>query len=204
MCGSSERSTGGSSSASLVSSSPAVGDIDHDGSLEIHGEGRESPGLGVVFEDPEIVPSEWTPRLSILSLDIETDPTARRLLAASLHGCGVSEVLLLCPPASLQAENELLKVHQMQLLEKEHSGCAALLVSSSAVGVRAAAVHIARIVGGEHAHAGLGILGAHRRLPVLHGDPVRSGKRTEIGIKAPVLLHDHHDVLDLVDALGRW
>lgn len=29
--------------------------------------------------------------------------------------------------APLQAETELLKVHQMQLLEKEHSGCAALL-----------------------------------------------------------------------------
>lgn len=30
-------------------------------------------------------------------------------------------------PPHLQAENELLKVHQQQLLEKEHSGCAALL-----------------------------------------------------------------------------
>ena len=68
------------------------------GSLEIRGEGRESPGVGVVFEDPEIGPGDWTPRLSVLSLDIETDPSARRLLAASLHGCGTSEVLLLCPP----------------------------------------------------------------------------------------------------------
>jgi len=68
------------------------------GSLEIHGEGRESPGLGLVFEDPEIFPGDWTPRLSALSLDIETDPAARRLLAVGLHGCGASEVLLLTPP----------------------------------------------------------------------------------------------------------
>jgi DNA polymerase-2 len=37
------------------------------------------------------------PRLSVLSLDIETDPTARRLLAVGLHGCGASAVLLLTP-----------------------------------------------------------------------------------------------------------
>jgi DNA polymerase-2 len=53
-----------------------------------------------VFEDPEIAPADWTPRLSVLSLDIETDPTARRLLAVGLHGCGVSEVLLLTPAGS--------------------------------------------------------------------------------------------------------
>ncbi|HYN02348.1 MAG TPA: DNA polymerase II, partial [Vicinamibacteria bacterium] len=68
------------------------------GSLEIHGEGREAPGLGVVFEDPEILPADWSPQLSVLSLDIETDPAARRLLAIGLHGCGASEVLLLTPP----------------------------------------------------------------------------------------------------------
>jgi DNA polymerase-2 len=68
------------------------------GSLEIRGAGREAPGVGLVFEDPEIVPADWTPRLSVLSLDIETDPAARRLLAIGLHGCGASEVLLLTPP----------------------------------------------------------------------------------------------------------
>jgi DNA polymerase-2 len=68
------------------------------GSLEIRGEARETPGLGLVFEDPEVSPADWTPRLPVLSLDIETDPAARRLLAVSLHGCGASEVLLLTPP----------------------------------------------------------------------------------------------------------
>jgi len=68
------------------------------GALEIRGEGRDAPGLGLVFEDPEIGPADWTPRLTVLSFDIETDPAARRLLAVSLHGCGASEVLLLTPP----------------------------------------------------------------------------------------------------------
>src|SRR6185436_15674849 len=58
------------------------------GSLEIRGEGRAAPGVGLVFEDPEVGPADWTPRLRVLSLDIETDSTARRLLAIGIHGCG--------------------------------------------------------------------------------------------------------------------
>jgi DNA polymerase-2 len=67
------------------------------GTVEIRGEGRMVPGLGLVFDDPEVAPTDGTPRLSVLSLDIETDPSARRLLAVGLHGGGVSEVLLLTP-----------------------------------------------------------------------------------------------------------
>jgi DNA polymerase-2 len=70
------------------------------GSVEIRGEGRPRPGVGVVFEDPEVAPADWTPRLGVLSFDIETDPEAQRLLAIALYGCGVSEVLLLTPPGS--------------------------------------------------------------------------------------------------------
>jgi DNA polymerase-2 len=68
------------------------------GSLAIHGDGRPAPGLGLVFEEPDVSPADWTPRLDVLSLDIETDPAARRLLSVALHGCGTSEVLLLTPP----------------------------------------------------------------------------------------------------------
>ncbi len=55
---------------------------------------------------------------------------------ALVLACANRAALLLCPTPShsrcvcapcCQAENELLRVHQMQLLEKEHSGCAALL-----------------------------------------------------------------------------
>ena len=44
------------------------------GSLEIHGAGRPGQGVDTVFENPEIRPADWTPRLSVLSFDIETDP----------------------------------------------------------------------------------------------------------------------------------
>jgi DNA polymerase-2 len=68
------------------------------GSLSIRGEARAVPGLGLVFEDPAIGPADWTPQLSVLSFDIETDPRARRLLSIGIHGGGVTEVLLLTPP----------------------------------------------------------------------------------------------------------
>jgi DNA polymerase-2 len=76
------------------------------GSLEIHGEWRPSLGVDHLFEDPELAPASWTPTLSVLSLDIETDPSAKRLLSVALHGCGAAEVLLLnpegyrCPPGA--------------------------------------------------------------------------------------------------------
>jgi DNA polymerase-2 len=70
------------------------------GCLEIRGEGRPDRGANLVFENPEVRPSDWTPRLSVLSLDIETDPRAERLLSIALVGCGASEVLLLTPPGS--------------------------------------------------------------------------------------------------------
>jgi DNA polymerase-2 len=95
------------------------------GAVEIRGEGRETPDVGVVFDEPEVAPADWTPRLRVLSLDIETDPTARRLLAVGLHGCGVSEVLLLtpegatCPDAArpFASERELLAAFARRVRE---------------------------------------------------------------------------------------
>ena len=52
------------------------------GSLEIHGEGRETAGLGLVFEDPEILPADWTPAALASSPSTSRPiPQARRLLA---------------------------------------------------------------------------------------------------------------------------
>lgn len=66
------------------------------------GHAAPSPGLGVdrVFDEPEVEPADWTPDLTVLSVDIETDPQAESLLAVALHGCGVSEVHMLCPEGS--------------------------------------------------------------------------------------------------------
>jgi DNA polymerase-2 len=87
------------------------------GSVVLAGEGRTGDGIDVAFDDPDVAPGDWTPRLSVLSVDIETDPQARRLLSIALHGCGVSEALLLtparwsCPPGAraLPGEAELLR-----------------------------------------------------------------------------------------------
>src|SRR3970040_1402674 len=49
------------------------------------GVGGETAGQGVVCEAPELFPADWSPRLRVLSFDIETDPAARRLLAIGLY-----------------------------------------------------------------------------------------------------------------------
>ena len=70
------------------------------GALEIRGESRPGDGIAHIFDDPEVAPGDYTPELSVLSLDIETDPRATKLLSVALYGCGASEVLLLLPPGA--------------------------------------------------------------------------------------------------------
>jgi DNA polymerase-2 len=67
------------------------------GSLTISGEGRAGRGIDRVFEEPEIGTADWTPELTVLSFDIETDPKAAKVLSIGLYGCGAAEVLLLTP-----------------------------------------------------------------------------------------------------------
>jgi DNA polymerase-2 len=67
------------------------------GSLEVRGRSQTGNGINAVFEDPEVLPADWTPRLSVLSFDIETNPDATRLLSVGLVGCGAAEVLLFNP-----------------------------------------------------------------------------------------------------------
>lgn len=67
------------------------------GCLEIRGEPSSGNGVDAIFDNPEVAPADWTPKLDLLAFDIETDPQARRLLSISIHGCGASEVFLLTP-----------------------------------------------------------------------------------------------------------
>jgi len=69
------------------------------GCLSIEGAARRQEGV-LVYDNPEIAAADWSPSLSVLSLDIETDPDAGRLLSIALVGCGASEVLLLLPPGA--------------------------------------------------------------------------------------------------------
>ncbi len=87
------------------------------GCVEILGSPRAGSGVLWVFEDPEVGPADFTPRLSVLSFDIETDRWAQKILSISLVGCGASEVLLLVPEGapspggavSFSTERELLE-----------------------------------------------------------------------------------------------
>ncbi len=68
------------------------------GTVEIDGTSKKVPGLGHVFVDPELSAAEFDPEMSVLSIDIETDPRATEVLSIALDGCGASEVLLWNPP----------------------------------------------------------------------------------------------------------
>jgi len=94
------------------------------GAIEIRGVPEtwdEAPGVRLtVFDDPELVPvdsdDDWTPELRVLSLDIETDARARRLLSIALHGCGASEVLLLTPEGRDAPEGSIPFATEKELL----------------------------------------------------------------------------------------
>jgi DNA polymerase-2 len=68
------------------------------GALRIHGEPRAGDHAGpagvLVFDNPEVEPAIARPRLTVLSIDIETDPRSNRLLSIALAGPGLAEVML--------------------------------------------------------------------------------------------------------------
>ncbi len=70
------------------------------GSLAITGAWRKGRRVNRVYEDPDLSPDDHSPALTLLSLDIETDPTAKTVYAVGLAfedpraGATVREVLL--------------------------------------------------------------------------------------------------------------
>ena len=56
-----------------------------------------------VFDEPSLAPADWTPELTTLSIDLETDPQARRIYSVALWGCGAQEVLLWRPDRTARA-----------------------------------------------------------------------------------------------------
>jgi DNA polymerase-2 len=62
--------------------------------------GHAPPAVDVVFDDPDVGPSDFSPGpglLKILSIDLETDPRAETIYSAALAGTGLEEVLLALP-----------------------------------------------------------------------------------------------------------
>lgn len=64
------------------------------GSLAIRGNFENGGTVGRIYRNPEIEPIRFTPRLSVLSIDIETDPQARTVFSIALHGDGIERVLI--------------------------------------------------------------------------------------------------------------
>ena len=64
------------------------------GGVEIEGEAAPAAGIDRVFDEPTLRPARANVEPRVLSLDIETDPQAERLLAVSLYGCGLDEVYI--------------------------------------------------------------------------------------------------------------
>jgi DNA polymerase-2 len=54
------------------------------GSAAIEGEWRKGRRVGRIYENPTLTPVELDPRLSVLSIDIETDPRAQLVFAVGL------------------------------------------------------------------------------------------------------------------------
>ncbi len=82
---------------------------------------RTEERVDVVFDDPafEALGTRTIPaaaRPSVLSIDIETDPRARRLLSVALFGCGHAEVLLLSPRGYSCPETATLARDERQLV----------------------------------------------------------------------------------------
>lgn len=64
------------------------------GGCEIEGEALAGPGGLAIFENPTLRPADVNVAPRVLSFDIETDEAGRRLLAISLFGRDVDEVLI--------------------------------------------------------------------------------------------------------------
>jgi DNA polymerase-2 len=61
---------------------------------EIEGDALPGGAINLIFDNPVLAPAEVTVNPRVLSFDIETDGKAERLLAISLFGAGVDEVLI--------------------------------------------------------------------------------------------------------------
>lgn len=74
------------------------------GALRIDGPSESHQRLGLVFRNPTISPCHWTPTLKVLSIDIETDPSADHVLSIALHAPNLSRVLIVHEHAFPHAE----------------------------------------------------------------------------------------------------
>lgn len=77
------------------------------GGCEIDGDNVRGTGVDRLYTNPTLMPAIVTPPLHVLSLDIETDAKAQQLLAISLYGPGLDEVLIVDPSARAMPERAI-------------------------------------------------------------------------------------------------
>jgi DNA polymerase-2 len=75
------------------------------GAFEVDGAHERRPGVGRVYRNPALAPAEFTPRLRVLSLDIETSPDGRRLYSIASAGTGGEHVFLVASTPVTGAES---------------------------------------------------------------------------------------------------
>ena len=73
------------------------------------------------------------------------------------------------------------------------------VVDRGGMSVRAAHVHVVVVRIRLHAWSVAQVAKTHRRDTLRHWDAVGTGIRSEVAVERTILLHDHDDVLDLVD-----
>ncbi len=86
------------------------------GTLAIEGASVPGSRVGRVYENPRLEPADWSPKLEVLSLDIETDARARRILSVGLFGCGAAEVILVSPRGRAPRVRALVVSSERELL----------------------------------------------------------------------------------------
>src|SRR5690606_6915645 len=64
------------------------------GGCEIEGPADPGTGVTLLFDNPELRPASVSVQPSVLSFDIETDAKGERLLAISMYGPDLDEVLI--------------------------------------------------------------------------------------------------------------
>lgn len=84
------------------------------GSMVIKGTSTKGTFVDRVYKNPDFAPATWTPKLKVLSLDIETDPQAKEIYSISLVTDKYEKVLIrstkkLDKAISYDSERELLE-----------------------------------------------------------------------------------------------
>ena len=92
------------------------------GCIEIEGEYRPDPLVNRVYTEPTISPAEWTPKLKILSMDIETDLKATQIYCISFYTEDCKKVLIVSDKnfegsESFKTEKELLERFTKLIIE---------------------------------------------------------------------------------------